>query len=180
MIEHLTSDRYRESGWKNGGGVTREIAAEVGVPPLWRLSVATIERDGPFSDYAGYDRTIVALDGTIELTIDGESHLLAPHAPLSFAGEATASCRVHGGPAHDLNVMTARAHAAHDVEIVTGRSIFLVDDDELVFIYALDGAVSADGLACAAGETLAAENVERIAIETDPGAHACVVRITPR
>lgn len=180
MIELLTPDQYREAAWRNGGGITHEIAAEAGTSPLWRLSVATIDRDGPFSDYAGYDRTIVPLDGEIELTIDGTTERLAPHTPFEFRGESTVACRVLGGRARDLNVMTARNEYAHDVEIVRGRTVFLVDDDELVFVYALDGGMTVDGVAASRGDTVYLDSVERVEIVTDPDAHACVIRVTPR
>ena len=63
-IETLASASYRTVPWKNGGGTTREIA----VSEDWRLSVATIEQDGPFSDFTGFDRTIVPIEGNgIEL-----------------------------------------------------------------------------------------------------------------
>ena len=56
---------YRRSVWKNGGGVTHEI---IRVPAEgdfhWRLSVAEIDRSGPFSDFTGYSRTMVLLAGS--------------------------------------------------------------------------------------------------------------------
>jgi len=53
--------------WKNGAGLTREIA----VGPVdanfadfdWRISVAEIARDAPFSAFPGIDRCIVLLQG---------------------------------------------------------------------------------------------------------------------
>ena len=65
--ERLALSSLPATPWKNGGGTTREIAA---FPPGaglddfgWRLSVAEVERDGPFSVFSGVDRTIVLLDG---------------------------------------------------------------------------------------------------------------------
>lgn len=48
------------TAWKNGGGVSREMAcAPEGSDPFdWRVSVATIEADGPFSRFNGIGRTI--------------------------------------------------------------------------------------------------------------------------
>ena len=63
--------------WKNGGGTTRQVAV---YPPLasletfqWRVSVATIARDGPFSQFAGFDRFLVPLAPHVafSLSIDG-------------------------------------------------------------------------------------------------------------
>ena len=58
--------------WKNGGGVTREALR---VPPRgdsfhWRVSVAQIDRSGPFSEFAAYNRTMVLLRGSgVDLTV---------------------------------------------------------------------------------------------------------------
>ncbi|CAB3752768.1 Protein Ves [Paraburkholderia solisilvae] len=53
--------------WKNGGGVTREIAAyphAAGYDTfIWRVSLADVEQAGPFSRFAGVDRTLVLLSG---------------------------------------------------------------------------------------------------------------------
>ena len=61
-----------ETPWKNGGGVIHEIArSDKNGEAGWRISLATIDRDGPFSDFTGYDRTIVPLDGAgFELSFD--------------------------------------------------------------------------------------------------------------
>ena len=50
--------------WKNGGGVTRTLSVDTaGQPPRWRVSVADIDRDGPYSRFPGYDRVSVVLTG---------------------------------------------------------------------------------------------------------------------
>ncbi|HXZ10527.1 MAG TPA: HutD family protein, partial [Paraburkholderia sp.] len=55
------------SPWKNGGGVTREVAAYpqgAGLDTfVWRVSVADVSQPGPFSRFAGIDRTLVLLSG---------------------------------------------------------------------------------------------------------------------
>ena len=52
----LLSD-VKASPWKNGGGVTREIAKGAAAGPDddwgWRISIAEVERDGPFSTFPG-------------------------------------------------------------------------------------------------------------------------------
>ena len=55
--------------WKNGGGVTRDVAvfpAEANDDDfLWRASVATIAAAGPFSPFPGIDRTLILLGGEL-------------------------------------------------------------------------------------------------------------------
>ncbi|MXN75073.1 HutD family protein [Burkholderia sp. 4701] len=104
------------SPWKNGGGVTREIAA---FPPgaaldafAWRMSVADVAAAGPFSRFEGIDRTLVLLSGagmTLEAD-DGACHVLdAPLARADFAGETAIDATLHDGPTRDFNLMTRRA-----------------------------------------------------------------------
>jgi environmental stress-induced protein Ves len=109
----------RRVPWRNGGGWSTVLAqSEDGDPVQWRISVAEIERDGPFSDYSGYDRTIVAQDASFTLEFaDGEHGEVLPMAPFSFAGERAVVCRLHGVPATAFNVMTLRDAFAHDVRV---------------------------------------------------------------
>ncbi len=107
--------------WKNGGGVTHEIAAcpeGAGFDDIvWRLSMAEVASDGPFSPFRGIDRTLTLLEGAgIALDFQGGSILLNPGAaPLTFPGEAAVSGRLVDGPILDLNVMTRRGASSHQV-----------------------------------------------------------------
>ena len=108
------------SPWKNGGGSTIEIAVE---PPEasildfdWRISLATISHNGPFSFFPGIDRTLASLDGPgLTLDIDGSRHVLAESEAreLAFPGEAAVSATLHDGASIDFNVMTRRAVCQH-------------------------------------------------------------------
>lgn len=99
--------------WKNGGGVTREVLAwppGAGLDGFdWRVSLADVAADGPFSAFPGVDRvlTVIAGDGLV-LEIDGRPVRLEPGAPLAFPGEAAVMARLTAGPIRDLNVMVRR------------------------------------------------------------------------
>lgn len=71
-------DEWRWMPWRNGGGRTAEIFVEGdAAAPDWRLSLAIIEQDGPFSAWPGVDRTLVWLDGgRLELDVNGEGRCL--------------------------------------------------------------------------------------------------------
>jgi environmental stress-induced protein Ves len=74
MIRLLPAGLYTEMPWKNGLGVTREVARypESGEYE-WRISLATIRQPGPFSTFPGYLRNISVLEGGgMYLTIDGQ------------------------------------------------------------------------------------------------------------
>ncbi len=108
--------------WRNGGGETREVAAH---PPgagfadfAWRISMATVGQDGPFSDFPGVDRTLAILSGDgIYLSVQGAREIaLAPASePHAFPADVPTSARLIGGPVLDLNVMTRRGRARHRV-----------------------------------------------------------------
>lgn len=180
MVELLRPSQYRRQPWKNGGGITDEIAADAESPPAWRISIATIERDGPFSDFRGFDRTIVALDEGVTLNVDGHEEHLRLHEPFDFRGEAKVHAHVSVSAARDLNVMTLRDEFAHDVEVVTTPQRYLVDEDELLFAYVLRGDAVVSDLQCAAGETAYLDEVERFDVIPGPDSAVCVVHITPR
>ncbi len=100
--------------WKNGGGVTTDVAVH---PPLaglddflWRVSIAEVRSNGPFSRFPGIDRTLAVLDGAMRLAIgDREPVMLAADSdPIVFSGDAPADAVLIGGPLTDLNVMTRR------------------------------------------------------------------------
>ena len=68
---------YRRQPWKNGGGETIEIAvfpAGASVDDFdWRISMALVATDGPFSTFSGIDRTLTILDGQgIDLFVEGQ------------------------------------------------------------------------------------------------------------
>ena len=100
--------------WKNGGGVTREVA---GFPPgaglddfAWRVSLADVSTDGPFSTFPGVDRVLTVIEGGgLVLDVDGRMLALdAASPPLAFPGDVTVGARLTGGPIRDLNLMARR------------------------------------------------------------------------
>jgi hypothetical protein len=104
-------DRQPRMQWRNGGGETREVCAW---PPgaglddfAWRVSVATIERDGPFSRFPGIVRTAVLLDGAgLRLRAGAEAiHLAAPFAQATFDGALPWQCELEEERVQVFNVM---------------------------------------------------------------------------
>ena len=91
MLRIIRNADYPARPWKNGGGTTRDIAAS---PPGasfddfdWRLSLAQVDRDGPFSRFDGVDRTLVLLTGAMTLHEQDRRIDLVRHEPVTFAGE---------------------------------------------------------------------------------------------
>lgn len=110
---------YKVMPWKNGGGSTTEVDVWPAGASLetfdWRLSMARIEADGPFSSFAGIDRTLTLLDGPrVELEVEGRRVILTTEQPtLRFAGEDQVTSSVPDGPIVDFNVMTRRTRCGH-------------------------------------------------------------------
>ncbi|MFT3954315.1 MAG: HutD family protein [Piscinibacter sp.] len=125
--------------WKNGAGLTREIATGpdgAGIDDFdWRLSVAELEHDAPFSAFPGIDRCIVVLDGagmTLHDAAGGEVRELRPLEPWAFGGETTLSARLPAGPCRDFNVMTRRGRWRATLDMAHDAARFEVADAALL------------------------------------------------
>lgn len=110
----------RTSPWKNGGGSTTEIA----VGPIdasldnfdWRVSMARVASDGPFSEFPGIDRTLAIINGNgLALTIGHRTAFTIDRgsAPANFPGDVPTSARLIAGEILDLNVMSRRGRFSH-------------------------------------------------------------------
>jgi uncharacterized protein len=112
---------YKSLPWKNGGGITHEALRE---PPggeafRYRLSIAHIDVSGPFSDFAGYQRTMVLLRGAGVVLRLGSSEraLRVVGEQIEFDGALPAACELISGPCVDLNLMVAQRLGAVDARV---------------------------------------------------------------
>ncbi|ANK73697.1 MULTISPECIES: HutD family protein [Ensifer] len=119
----LCAKDYKRMPWKNGGGETVEIAIFPEKASLadfdWRVSMATVATDGPFSSFPGIDRTLSILQGKgMRLMIEGRKPALltGETAPLPFPADVATSATLVDGPIVDLNVMTRRGRLTHSVQ----------------------------------------------------------------
>jgi uncharacterized protein len=119
-------DAITPTPWKNGGGTTREIAVW---PPgagmdtfVWRISVADIATDGPFSAFPGIDRQIVLIDGAgvhLQAHDDSFGHrLVRVGEPFPFSGDTAVHATLVDGPTRDFNVMTRRDRCRAEVRLM--------------------------------------------------------------
>jgi hypothetical protein len=106
----LPRSGYLSRPWRNGGGISHEIAWAENED--WRLGLAEIDRDGPFSDYTGFDRTLTVVQGE-GLRLNEDALGRAPH---SFRGEEPVMATVTAGPVLVLNAITRRGRFTHRVE----------------------------------------------------------------
>ena len=112
-VERIEVNRIAPQPWKNSAGLMREIAIGGDTSAFdWRISVAEVERDAPFSAFPGIDRCIVLLRGAgMRLrSRDGriDHALTQPLVPFHFAGDVALDATLLGGASSDFNVMTRR------------------------------------------------------------------------
>ena len=189
----IPANEYRRERWRNGLGWTREIHAAVnpaaGDAWAWRLSIAEIERDAPFSSFPGVERELVLLSGNgLRLRFDdGESALLEPpHGRLRFAGERAVTGELVDGPTQDFNLMWRRD--AVDAQLwhrpLVGPMVIFAEPGTTWAVHLLAGqARFADdsGLpGLNAGDTaLLAAGEQRLRHVLDGGGEVLLVRLQP-
>ena len=132
------------SPWRNGGGVTRELACwpPGSVPWAWRMAVAEVAHDGPFSDFAGIERWFAVLaGGGVRLTIGGQAHeLTRASAPLCFDGGVATDCRLLAGATQDFNLMLRGDQATARMVRLSGSLDVVLEAPTTVAVYAIDSA----------------------------------------
>jgi environmental stress-induced protein Ves len=112
MIHLVDSNRVEPQPWRNGGGQARELLAwPAGGEWQLRVSVADIDRDGPFSAFPGVQRWFAVLSGAgVQLDLAAGGRTLTPMSPpLAFDGEEAPGCHLLDGPTRDLNLMARQA-----------------------------------------------------------------------
>ncbi|MGH8320090.1 MAG: HutD/Ves family protein [Steroidobacteraceae bacterium] len=114
---------YRAMPWRNGRGVTLEIAREpaVGEDFAWRLSLADIDRDGEFSAYPGHRRALVLVAGnSLHLRFRGHGQCLLDPARRGtrFEGDWVTHGAVPEGRCTDLSLIVRKQPAARPTAVV--------------------------------------------------------------
>lgn len=178
--------------WKNGGGVTREVAAfpeRAGLDAfVWRVSVADVAQAGPFSRFSGIDRTLVLLSGAGMLLDERDGvHGMKTHALTQaldmarFTGEADIDARLVDGATRDFNLMVRRGAAQGEVEVWRSgleqqrtfppQGTFFGASADVVLLYCAEGSVS---VTPGDAEPLPLETGDTLRIDT-PNALSCTV-----
>jgi environmental stress-induced protein Ves len=131
-----------QSPWKNGGGVTWQVASE---PPGasfefdWRISLARVGSDGPFSSFPGVARILTVLEGAMRLNVAGRAPIVLDQtaAPYSFPGDAACVAELIK-PVVDLNLMVRRGSFRAEVETlhVQAETSLALDSDTVILFVA--------------------------------------------
>ena len=112
-MEIIRFAELRNEPWRNGGGVTRELASHPQAASAqdgawdWRVSIAELTKAGDFSPFPGMERVLTVVEGELLLlTVDGAEHPLEKYRPFRFSGEAAAHGALPTGDVRNLNVIT--------------------------------------------------------------------------
>lgn len=149
--------------WRNDGGWTREIARHGDADQWqWRLSLAEVQADEPFSVFPGIEREIVLLSGAGMAFdfADGEQLMLTPESPrLRFSGSRILQSRLLEGPTTDFNLMWSPAHYQADLWLrpLVGAVTLFAEPGETWVWHVASGETrlqDAGGQPLAAGDTL--------------------------
>lgn len=163
---------YRTMPWRNGGGTTMEIAIHPessgfsGVPFQWRVSIADVATNGPFSLFPGYDRHIMVIAGAgmqLDAGPRGVIVLGRPFIPVSFSGDWEITGKLTNGPIRDFNLMASHAETRSSLscDLFSDARQFSAGDG-FVLLHVLEGKAAAAGQPVTAGDTLYLAHGERI------------------
>ncbi|NUP59285.1 MAG: HutD family protein [Pseudarthrobacter sp.] len=97
--------------WRNGGGVTREIARQAAPDGGWdwRVSIADVTRAGDFSPFPGMERVLTVVEGDLLLlTVDGSEQPVEKYRPYRFDGGVATSAKLPTGDIRDLYVIARK------------------------------------------------------------------------
>lgn len=133
----IPSVEFKTVPWKNGKGITKELFVRYEKDRseyIFRLSIAGVTEDGPFSDFSGYDRVLMMLEGN-GITLDhsdGSVNDIKNYADIAmFSGDLKTKARLKDGPIKDFNVMTLRGVCRSEIIAINGEAVFTENEGEL-------------------------------------------------
>lgn len=163
----LSPESFRSKPWKNGGGVTVDIAdaCRPGADPtgwegmVWRLGRTAIVQPGPFSDLTGYERlqAVIVGSGLVLDGADGEIDLRQPFRPVRYDGGIPLVSRLENGPVEVVNLIADRSLCAVDMLApVAGQDLALTRGIHILYApgAGVSGRCGAEAFAVPGGHAL--------------------------
>jgi environmental stress-induced protein Ves len=109
---------------ENGQGVTCESSKSCGDNGLiWRLSLAEISQDGPFSNFSNLSRTLIFTisEGMRLVDTDTNTKMLVPfYKPILFSGGQSIEAQLISGQIQKFNVIYDSTKIKSSVYILEG------------------------------------------------------------
>jgi len=183
-VRIIRASNCKTTPWKNGGGSTTEIAIGPSGASLeafdWRVSMARVASDGPFSDFAGIDRTLAIVQGNgLVLTIGDQAPVTLSSGtdPVHFPGDTPTSARPTEGDITDLNVMTRRGRFSHRLLRIARSTSFEFGNDDIAIVLSLDGLTKVtfgrDGATLDHGDTALVSRTAMTGFRVSPTTSRC-------
>lgn len=146
LMDIIRFAELRESTWKNGAGITREIAnAAIGAKHIWRVSLADVTEDGPFSEFADFVRILTVVKGQgMALQSDGANFDAQPRIPVRFSGALKINGHLKSDPVRNFNFMFNPDYCTGEVTLLDGpqtRSLALTERHQFA-VHCLAGTVT--------------------------------------
>lgn len=145
IIKYVAAD-FESQPWRNGLGMTKELARDRTEPYRWRLSSAHLESSTAFSHFPGYERVILTLGHqTIWLLHGGGKKRMLPSlTPYTFSGDIDTHAEI-SAPVDDFNLFSLKDKASGKIYPTYFRSSremqFPITGQEH-FIYSVEGGLT--------------------------------------
>lgn len=148
-IAIISPEQWQTQRWQNGGGITHQLARSDDDKGMrWRLSIAEVAADGPFSRFENIERIILLLEGEGFCLhgVGADPQVLDKTLqPFAFAGEAEIDCKLIHGPVKDFNLMSRRADVKASLEVISLKHESLLTTlSSHTFIYVHSGELSVE------------------------------------
>lgn len=156
----IRQEALREGRWRNGLGVSWDIASD---PPetesfSWRFAIARIDDDVPFSSYPEVDRIFTLIEGAgLDLDFDDRPSLVVHRlfVPHFYPCDVKTFCRLRAGPCRALNLFMRRGAWRASVDVLSSAAE--IAHDGPILIFALDGDSAVNGAMLKPGDAAIAE-----------------------
>ena len=112
--------------WANGRGTSYEIASDRNEAGEWewRLAMAPVHEDVPFSRIECVDRSLAVVEGAgMLLSVDRKKLQCLPMQVARFRGDAITEATLTDGPIMDINLMVRRKEADGEMAIVSSAGL---------------------------------------------------------
>ncbi len=139
----ISPEQFKKVKWKNGKGETIELAINDGGSMSnfdWRLSIASVVEDGEFSDFSGYQRNLILIEGdNILLEHDGcqSNHLTESLSFATFDGGSKTMGTISNGAIKDFNLMHDAQVYDAQVETYQNKKCITLRAADYCFVYCL-------------------------------------------
>jgi len=112
--------------WANGRGTSYEIVSDRNEAGewTWRLAMAPVNEDGPFSRIECVNRSLAVVEGAgMLLSVDRKKLQCLPMQVVRFRGDAVTEAALTDGPIMDINLMVRRKEAEGEMAMVSDAGL---------------------------------------------------------